>query len=137
MLPIILKKPELRCTARSRRSGWKQCGRLAAYGSFSSVCQYHGARKVPRFDDQAPNFKHGKRSLQSTVTNTHDIQRVRLLALGVKAMNGSEAAGKVFDQAWPVLLEQQESDLERLAKIKLGRKVLLARRKRATAPEFP
>ncbi len=49
-------------------------------------------------------------------------------------MNGSEAAGKVFDQAWPVLLEQQESDLERLAKIKLGRKELLARRKRASAP---
>ena len=56
------------------------------------------------------------------MTNTHDIQRVRLLALGVKAMNGSEAAGKVFDQAWPILLEKQEAELERLARIKLGKK---------------
>ena len=132
MLPILHLRPELRCHAHSRRSGWQRCQRLAAYGS--SVCQYHGARKVPRFDDKAPNYKHGKRSLQSTVTNTHDIQRVRLLALGVKAMNGSEAAGKVFDQAWPVLLAKQAAELERLAKVKLGRKVLLARRKRATAP---
>ena len=66
------------------------------------------------------------------MTNTHDIQRVRLLALGVKAMNGSEAAGKVFDKAWPILLAKQAAELERLAKIKLGRKALLARRKRVT-----
>ena len=47
---------------------------------------------------------------------------MKLLALGVKAMNGSEAAGKVFDQAWPILLAKQEAELERLAKVKLGRK---------------
>ena len=135
MLPSIIRDPSLRCTARSRASGWQQCGRLRAFGS--RVCTTHGARRKPRFDDQAPNYKHGKRSLQSTVTNTHDIQRVRLLALGVKAMNGSEAAGKVFDQAWPILLEKQDAELERLARMKLGRKVLLARRKRATASELP
>ena len=131
MLPSIIRDPSLRCTAHSRRSGWQQCGRLRAYGS--TVCATHGARRKPRFDDQAPNFKHGKRSLQSTMTDSHSIQRVKLLALGVKAMNGSEAAGKVFDQAWPILMEKQAADLERLAKIKLGRKALLARRKRATA----
>ena len=65
------------------------------------------------------------------MTNTHDIQRVRLLALGVRAMNGSDEAGKVFDQAWPILMEKQAAELERLAKIKLGRKALLPRRKRA------
>ena len=129
MLPSIIRDPSLRCTAHSRRSGWNRCQKLKAYGSM--VCTSHGARRKPRFDDQAPNFKHGKRSLQSTMTNTHDIQRVRLLALGVKAMNGSEAAGKVFDQAWPILMEKQAADLERLAKIKLGRKALLPRRKRA------
>ena len=131
MLPAINRDPSLRCTARSRRSGWLQCGRLRAYGS--TVCATHGARRKPRFDDQAPNFKHGKRSLQSTMTDSHSIQRVKLLALGVQAMNGSEAAGKVFDQAWPILMEKQAADLERLAKIKLGRKALLPRRKRATA----
>ena len=46
-------------------------------------------------------------------------------------MNGSDEAGKIFDQAWPILLAKQEADLERLAKIKLGRKALLPRRKRA------
>ena len=50
-------------------------------------------------------------------------------------MNGSDEAGIVFDQAWPILLAKQEADLERLAKIKLGRTALLARRKRA--PESP
>ncbi len=131
MLPSIIRDPSLRCTARSRRSGWELCKRLKAY--FSPVCSSHGARKVPRFDDKAPNFKHGKRSLQSIVTDSHSIQRVKLLVLGVKAMNGSEAAGKVFDQAWPILMEKQAAELERLATIKLGRKALRPRRKRATA----
>ena len=129
MLPSIVRDPSLRCTAHSRRSGWQQCGRLRAFGS--RVCTTHGARRKPRFDDQAPNFKHGKRSLQSTMTDSHSIQRVKLLALGVKAMNGSDEAGKVFDQAWPILLAKQAAELERLAKIKLGRKALLPRRKRA------
>ena len=107
MLPSIIREPSLRCTAHSRRSGWERCGRLRAFGS--RVCTTHGARRKPRFDDQAPNFKHGKRSLQSTMTDSHSIQRVKLLALGVRAMNGSEAAGKVFDQAWPILLAKQEA----------------------------
>ena len=128
MLPSIIRDPSLRCTAHSRRSGWQQCGRLRAYGS--TVCATHGARRKPRFDDQAPNFKHGKRSLQSTMTDSHSIQRVKLLALGVQAINGSDEAGKIFDQAWPILLAKQAADLERLAKIKLGTKALLARRKR-------
>ena len=53
------------------------------------------------------------------------------MALGVKAINGSDEAGKIFDQAWPILMEKQAAELERLAKIKLGRKALLPRRKRA------
>ena len=128
MLPSIIRDPSLRCTAHSRRSGWQQCGRLRAYGS--TVCATHGARRKPRFDDQAPNFKHGKRSLQSIVTDSHSIQRVKLLALGVQAINGSDEAGKIFDKAWPILLAKQAADLERLAKVKLGRK-LRPRRKRA------
>ena len=65
------------------------------------------------------------------MTDSHSIQRVKLLALGVQAINGSDEAGKIFDQAWPILLAKQEADLERLAKIKLGRKALRPRRKRA------
>ena len=128
MLPSIIRDTSLRCTARSRASGWQQCGRLRAFGS--RVCTTHGARRKPRFDDQAPNFKHGKRSLQSTMTDSHSIQRVKLLALGVQAINGSDEAGKIFDKAWPILLAKQAADLERLAKVKLGRK-LRPRRKRA------
>ena len=128
MLPSIIRDPSLRCNAHSRRSGWQQCGRLRAFGS--RVCTTHGARRKPRFDDQAPNFKHGKRSLQSIVTDSHSIQRVKLLALGVEAMNGSDEAGKIFDKAWPILLAKEAADLERLAKVKLGRK-LRPRRKRA------
>ena len=65
------------------------------------------------------------------MTDSHSIQRVKLLALGVQAMNGSDEAGKLFDQAWPILLAKQEVDLERLAKIKQGRRALRPRRKRA------
>ena len=130
MLPSILRNPSLRCTAHSRRSGWKRCGRIACTGM--TTCWTHGgARKKNRWGTNSPNFKHGKRSLQSIMTDSHSIQRVKLLALGVQAMNGSDEAGKVFDQAWPILLAKQEADLERLAKIKLGRKALRPRRKRA------
>ena len=130
MLPSIIRDPSLRCTARSRRSGWERCGRLACTGM--TVCWTHGgARKKNRWETNAPNFKHGKRSLQSIMTDSHSIKRVKLLALGVQAINGSDEAGKIFDQAWPILLAKQEVDLERLAKIKQGRRALRPRRKRA------
>ena len=134
MLPSIIRDPSLRCTAHSRRSGWKRCGRLACTSTGMTVCWTHGgARKKNRWGTNAPNFKHGKRSLQSIMTDSHSIQRVKLLALGVQAINGSDEAGKVFDQAWPILLAKQEAELERLAKVKLGRDDAASPAKRATA----
>ena len=47
---------------------------------------------------------------------------MRLLAIGVKAMNGSKRAAEVFDRALPELLGRQEVELDRLAKLKLGRR---------------
>lgn len=120
MLPSILENPQLRCTAHSRRSGWQQCGRLKAYGS--NVCQYHGARKKPRFGKDAPNFKHGKRTLQAMLAEKHGNQRVKVLAIGVDAINGSEVAGRIFDLCWPVLEEMQKTEMDNLAERILGRR---------------
>ena len=114
MLENIILDPSLRCTARSRRSGWQQCGRLAAYGS--NVCTTHGARKIPRFGKDSPNYKHGKRSKERITQNTHDLQRIRLLQIGVAAINGSEAAGRIFDRKWWPLLEQQAKEMAELQK---------------------
>ena len=113
MLQNIILDPSLRCTAKSRRSGWQQCGRLAAYGG--SVCTTHGARKIPRFGINAPNYVHGKRSKERINKNTHDLQRIRLLKIGVAAINGSEAAGKVFDSSWQPLLDRQSKERQELA----------------------
>ena len=126
MLPILILHPELRCSARSRRSGWQQCGRLAAYGS--SVCSTHGARKTPRFGINAPNYVHGKRSKERITKNTHDLQRIRLLKIGVAAINGSEAAGRVFDTAWQPLLDRQSKERQELLD-----KMKSRRRKRSDA----
>ena len=112
MLRLLIRCPELRCTARSRRSGWQQCGRLAAYGS--RVCTTHGARKVPRVGADAPNFKHGNRSLATTVEAKQSLQRIRLLKLGVDAMNGSNVAASEFDAEWTPLLARQEHELAEL-----------------------
>ena len=121
MLPILTRRPELRCTAHSRRSGWQQCGRLAAYGS--RVCQYHGARKTPRFGMDAPNIKHGNRSLEATVKAKQSLQRIRLLKVGVDAMNGSAKAANAFDAAWFPLLDRQEEELTELReKMKRGKR---------------
>ena len=109
MLPVILKNPELRCQAHSRRSGWLQCGRLAAYGS--RVCTTHGARKTPRFGADAPNFKHGKRSLESTTKTTHSLQKMRLLVVGASALDGNVKAVKTFSEGWLPLLERQDEEL--------------------------
>lgn len=114
MLPILTLHPELRCTARSRRSGWQQCGRLAAYGG--RVCTTHGARKIPRFGKDSPNYKHGKRSIEHITKETLDRQRIRLLQIGVAAINGSEAAGRIFDRKWWPLLEQQAKEMAELQK---------------------
>ena len=116
MLPSIIRDPALRCTAHSRRSGWQQCGRLRAYGS--RVCQYHGARKNPRFGEDAPNYRHGRRSLEASINDSQSLQRVRLLAAGLRSTEGSsaslEAAGRAFDEGWPTLMERQEAELEKL-----------------------
>jgi hypothetical protein len=89
MLPILRLHPELRCTAKSRRSGWQQCGRLAAYGS--TKCTTHGARKTPRFGKDAPNFRHGNRSADAVLSATHTHQRLKHLAMGVAIVNAIPA----------------------------------------------
>jgi hypothetical protein len=59
MLPNVKNNPELRCTARSRRNGFKQCRNPKAYGS-SSVCRYHGANRVKRYGRLNSNYKTGE-----------------------------------------------------------------------------
>ena len=114
MLPSILKHPELRCQAHSRRSNWQQCGRLAAFGS--RVCLSHGARRVPRFGPDAPRFQHGNRSLEATTKASQAIKRLRLLAVGVKALDGDKSALKAFTERWEPLLERQAAELVSLRK---------------------
>jgi len=109
MLPSVIIHPELRCIAHARRSGWQQCGRLAAYGS--KVCTSHGARKIPRFGTDAPNYRHGERSLEAITEARHARERVRVLALGVAALDGSEAAACAFQAAWLCLMERQAQEL--------------------------
>ena len=112
MLPNILLHPELRCQAHSRRSGWLQCGRLAAFGS--TVCTTHGARKKPRFGADAPNFKHGERTLQNIVETRHANQRLKLLAKGVEEILGDEKAGAEFKRLWPNLIRIHGEEIEEL-----------------------
>ena len=117
MLPSLRLHPELRCKAKSRSSGWLQCSRIACTGM--TVCFTHGGaasvkRKNSRFGETAPNYVHGKRSKERTTKNTHDLQRIRLLKIGVAAINGSEAAGKVFDSSWQPLLDRQSKERQEL-----------------------
>ena len=84
-----------------------------------TVCFTHGGaasikRKTLRFGETAPNFKHGKRSKERITKNTHDLQRIRLLKIGVDATNGSEAAGRVFDSCWQPLLDRQSKERQEL-----------------------
>ena len=63
-----------------------------------SICFTHSSaasikRKNLRFGETAPNFKHSKRSKERITKNTYDLQRIRLLKIGVAAINGSKAAG--------------------------------------------
>ena len=87
MLSYLSTHPHLRCTAKSRRSGWQQCGRVAAYGS--RVCRSHGARKMPRFGVDAPNYKHGRRSAKYIEKCKERRELLKVLALGVEVLNGS------------------------------------------------
>ena len=114
MLPGLIRHPELRCKAKSRRSGWQQCGRIACTGM--RVCWTHGgARKKNRWGEDSPNFKHGKRGVEASLNASQSIRRVRLLAIGLRASEGvgaaAKTAGEVFDQLWPDLMEEQEAEL--------------------------
>ena len=59
MLPNVKNDPLLRCTAKSRRSGWQQCKNPKAFGS-RTVCRYHGAQRTKRHGKLNPNYKSGK-----------------------------------------------------------------------------
>ncbi len=131
MLPSLRLHPELRCKAKSRSSGWQQCSRIACTGM--TVCFTHGGaasikRKNSRFGETAPNYVHGKRSKERTTKNTHDLQRIRLLKIGVAAINGSEAAGRAFDSSWQPLLDRQSKERQELVDRMKSR-----RRKRSSA----
>ena len=75
------------------------------------MCQFHGARKRPRFGIDAPNYIHGRRTATAIQNDRHGNQRVRLLAIGLAASEGfgkaAKAAGRAFDHAWPHLLQEQ------------------------------
>lgn len=87
-----------------------------------TVCWTHGgARKKNRWGESAANFRHGERSLEVIAEARHARERVRALALGVAALNGSEAAAKAFEAAWPELLEQQQKEHLALQK-RIGRR---------------
>ena len=92
MLPVLIRHPELRCTAKSRQSGWQQCGRLAAYGS--TKCTTHGARKNPRFGKDAPNYRHGNRSEETVLVGKQAHQRLKHLATGVELINTIPASAQ-------------------------------------------
>ena len=124
MLPGLITQPHLRCTAKSRRSGWLQCGRIACTGM--TVCWTHGgARKKARFAIDAPNYIHGRRTSAAIQNDRHSNQRVRLLAIGLAGSKGfgkaAEAAGRVFDKAWPQLLQEQAEAKLRLEQRLLGK----------------
>ena len=118
MLPGLITQPHLRCTAKSRRSGWLQCRRIACTGM--TVCWTHGgARKKARFGIDAPNYIHGRRTSAAIQNDRHSNQRVKLLAIGLAGSEGlgkaAEAAGRVFDHAWPRLLRDQAEAQLKLA----------------------
>ena len=80
MLPFLKHLPELRCQARSRASGWQQCGRVACTGM--KVCWTHGgaaARKKPRFGTDAPNYKHGGFSVAAKKADSKKLAELREL----------------------------------------------------------
>ena len=134
MLPGLITQPHLRCTAKSRRSGWLQCGRIACKGM--TVCWTHGgARKKARFGIDAPNYIHGRRTSAAIQNDRHSNQRVKLLAIGLAGSEGlgkaAEAAGRVFDKAWPQLLQEQAE-----AELRLEQR-LLGKSRRKTALKKP
>ena len=134
MLPGLITQPHLRCTAKSRRSGWLQCGRIACTGM--TVCWTHGgARKKARFGIDAPNYIHGRRTSAAIQNDRHSNQRVKLLAIGLAGSEGlgkaAEAAGRVFDKAWPQLLQEQAE-----AELRLEQR-LLGKSRRKTALKKP
>ena len=61
MLPLLYKRPDLRCTAKAKHTG-NQCCNIKAYSS--SVCRFHGARKKGSVPTGAahPRYKNGLRT---------------------------------------------------------------------------
>ena len=81
MLPILKSRPELRCHARSRRSGWQRCGRLAVKGC--RVCSSHGWH-ARRWGADAPNYQHGNRTQEAELKNKASHRLLRAIATVLK-----------------------------------------------------
>lgn len=87
MLPLLLKRPDLRCTAKAKHTG-KQCKNLKAYSC--STCRFHGARKKQniRSGVDHPLYVHGNRTKetiakQRVVNNTLRSLEQALVVTGV------------------------------------------------------
>ena len=78
MLPLLLKRPDLRCTAKAKHTG-KQCKNLKAYSC--STCRFHGARKKQniRSGVNHPLYVHGKRTKTAIAKQAEDTAILRSL----------------------------------------------------------
>lgn len=78
MLPLLLKRPDLRCTAKAKHTG-KQCKNLKAYSC--STCRFHGARKKQniRSGVDHPLYVHGNRTKETIAKQRQDTTILRSL----------------------------------------------------------
>lgn len=86
MLPNVKNDPLLRCTAKSRRSGWQQCKNPKAFGS-KTVCRYHGAQRTKRHGKLNPNYKSGKYTKEALEKSKNLGQTLRALGQLVEISN--------------------------------------------------
>ena len=89
MLPIIIKRPDLRCNAKAKHSG-QQCKNLRSYSC--SKCRFHGARKpsnIPTGADH-PKYIHGKRTKEAIAKQLAATNVLRSLEQALVVMGAME-----------------------------------------------
>ena len=97
MLPNVKNDPLLRCTAKSRRSGWQQCKNPKAFGS-RTVCRYHGAQRTKRHGKLNPNYKSGKYTKKALERSKKLGQTLRALEQLVEISNAQYAQFKLHEK---------------------------------------
>ena len=89
MLPLLYRRPDLRCTAKAKHTG-EQCKNLKAYST--KVCRFHGAKKKESIIKGVDHhfYLHGRETRVIRTTRAFKLKSIKTYGLLLKKIDAQK-----------------------------------------------